>query len=297
MDRLDAMSLLLTIVDTGSLSAAGRRLNMPLATVSRRLSDLEVRLKTRLVQRTSRRLALTDAGQTYVVACRRILEDVEELERAAAGEYAAPKGKLVVSCYVAFGRVHLVPIVAEFLAAYPDVDVRLMLTDGVVSLLEGEADVALRFGPLADSSLKAVRVGAMRQVLCASPDYLATRGMPRVPTDLTEHDCVTFLALKQPDLWEFPGEQIRVRSRLVVNNVAAAVDAAMHGVGIACAFSYLVTDLLRTGRLSVVSLGAEPAPLPVSLVYAAEGLLPLKVRAFLDFCAPRLKARLANTSD
>jgi len=296
MDRLDAMSLLLTVIETGSLSAAGRRLNMPLATVSRRLSDLEARLKTRLVQRTSRRLALTDAGQAYVQACRRILEDVEQAERDAAGEYAAPKGKLIVSCYVAFGRVHMVPIVAEFLAAYPDVDVRLVLTDGVVSLLEGEADAALRFGQLADSSLKAVRLGTIRQVLCASPGYLAARGTPRAVQDLAGHDCVTFLALMQPDNWEFQGESVRVRSRLVVNNVAAAVDAAAEGIGITCVFSYLVAEPVQAGRLNVLSVGVEPAPLPVSLVYAAEGMLPLKLRAFLDFCVPRLKARLTASS-
>jgi DNA-binding transcriptional LysR family regulator len=293
MDRLDAMSLLLTVIETGSLSAAGRRLNMPLATVSRRLSDLESRLNTRLVQRTSRRLALTDAGQAYVQACRRILEDVDQAEREAAGEYAAPKGKLIVACYVAFGRVHLLPVLAEFLAAYPDVDVRLTLTDGVVSLLEGEADVALRFGPLADSSLKAVRCGTIREVLCASPTYLAARGVPRSVQELATHDCVTFLALMQPDSWEFPGESVRVRSRLVVNNVLAAVDAAVNDVGIACVFSYLVADAVQAEKLTIISLGVELASLPVSVVYAAEGILPLKLRAFLDFCVPRLKARLA----
>ena len=296
MDRLDAMSLLLTVVDTGSLSAAGRRLNMPLATVSRRLSDLEARLNTRLVQRTSRRLSLTDSGQVYVQACRRILEDVEQAERDAAGEYAAPKGKLIVSCYVAFGRVHMVPIVAEFLAAYPDVDLRLTLTDGVVSLLEGEADVAVRFGALADSSLKAVRLGTIRRVFCASPQYLAARGTPTTPQDLATHDCVTFLAFMQPDNWEFDGEAVRVRSRLVLNNVAATVDAAAQGVGIACVFSYLTAEAVRAGRLQILSLGVEPPALDVSLVYAAEGMLPLKLRAFLDFCVPRLKARLTAAS-
>jgi DNA-binding transcriptional LysR family regulator len=296
MDRLDAMSLLLTVVDTGSLSAAGRCLNMPLATVSRRLSDLEARLNTRLVQRTSRRLSLTDSGQVYVQACRRILEDVEQAERDAAGEYAAPKGKLIVSCYVAFGRVHVVPLCAEFLAAYPEIDLRLTLTDGVVSLLEGEADVAVRFGPLADSSLKAVRLGTIRRVFCASPQYLAARGTPATPRDLATHDCVTFLAFMQPDNWEFEGEAVRVRSRLVLNNVAATVDAAAHGVGIACVFSYLTAEAVRAGRLQILSLGAEPPALDVSLVYAAEGMLPLKLRAFLDFCVPRLKARLTAAS-
>jgi DNA-binding transcriptional LysR family regulator len=296
MDRLDTMSLLLTVVDSGSLSAAGRRLNIPLATVSRHISELETRLKTRLLQRTSRRLALTDAGQAYVQSCRRILEDVEQAERSAAGEYAAPRGRLAVSCYVAFGRLLLVPIVAEFLAAYPEVDVRLVLTDGVVSLHEGEADVGLRFGPLSDSSLMAVRVGAVRQVLCASPAYLAARGTPVCLQDLAVHDCVTFLGLVQADVWAFRAETVRVRSRLVLNNVEAAVAAAQEGAGITCVFSYLIADAVRAGRLAVLSPGVEPAPLAVSLVYPAGGMLPLKLRAFLDFCVPRLKARLTASA-
>jgi DNA-binding transcriptional LysR family regulator len=197
---------------------------------------------------------------------------------------------------VEFGRVHLVPIVAEFLAAYPDVDVRLVLTDGVVSLLEGEADVALRFGPLADSSLKAVQLGSIRPVLCASPGYLAARGTPHALQDLAAHDCVTFLALMQPDTWEFEGKSVRVRSRLVLNNVASAVDAAVQGVGITYVFSYLVAEAMQAGLLRLLDLGVKPAPLRVSLVYAAEGILPLKLRAFLDFCAPRLKAKLAASS-
>ena len=297
MDRLETMSLLLTVVDTGSLSAAGRKLNMPLATVSRRISDLEVQLKTRLLQRTSRRLTLTDSGRDYVQAARRILEDVDAAERMAAGEYAAPRGKLVIASYVAFGRTILVPIITEFLAAYPDIDVRLRLTDGTVNLLESDVDLALRFGPLADSSLKAVKLGTIKQLLCASPAYLEARGMPRAPQDLTTHDCVTFTTLMQPDLWQFGEESVRVRSRLVLNNVEAAVHAAAGGAGIATGFCYIAIDYLRAGELKLLPLGAAMPRLPVSLVYAAEGRLPLKLRAFLDFCTPRLKARVSQAEE
>jgi DNA-binding transcriptional LysR family regulator len=297
MDRLESMSLLLAVVDTGSLSAAGRQRNMPLATVSRHISELEIHLKTRLLQRTSRRVSLTEAGQDYVQSCRRILEDVEAAERQASGEYTAPRGELVITAVVVFGRQHVVPVLASFLSAYPDIDVRLLLVDGAVNLLENNVHVGVRMGPLADSSLKAIRVGTIQRVMCASPSYLAQRGTPTQPQDLTWHDCVTYLGPMQPDVWEFPvgkaHESVRVRSRLVVNGAEAAAEAALQGAGITAVFSYQVIDAVRDGRLVLLPFYADAAPIPVNLVYALGGLLPLKVRAFLDYAAPRLKARLA----
>jgi DNA-binding transcriptional LysR family regulator len=298
MDRLDSMSLLLTVVDTGSLSAAGRRMRLPLTTVSRRIADLEAHLKTRLLERSSRRVTLTDAGHDYVQACRRILEHVDAAERQASGEYSAPKGELAITVATVFGRQYLVPILTTFLAAYPEIDVRLVLSDGVVNLLESHVDVGVRLGPLADSSLRALRVGAFQRVVCASPAYLAARGTPRQPHDLAGHDCVTFLGAQQGDVWDFPAdkqrEAVHVRSRLVVNGVDVAVEAALAGAGIVSAFSYNVGDLIRSGRLVALPLHADPVLIPVHLVYAVGGLLPLKTRAFLDYAAPRLKARLAK---
>jgi DNA-binding transcriptional LysR family regulator len=297
MDRLDTMRLLLSVVDTGSLSAAGRRLNMPLATVSRHISDLEAHLKTRLLLRSSRRIALTEAGQGFVQSCRRILDDVEEAERQASGEYSAPKGELVLTAALVFGRLYVVPVLAGFLAAYPDIDVRLVLSDSAVNLIESDIHIAVRMGKLADSNLKAVRVGSIRRVLCASPDYLAARGTPQTPQDLARYDCVTFVGPTQPDIWDFTvgntRESVRVRSRLVVNSAEAAVDAALAGVGVTAVFSYHAADAVRDGRLVLLPFYNEAAAIPVSLVYAMGGLLPLKMRAFLDYAAPRLKAKLA----
>lgn len=299
MDRLDAMSLLLAVVDTGSLSAAGRRLNMPLATVSRRVSDLEAHLRTRLLQRSSRRVALTDAGEAYVAACRRILDEVDAAERLASGEYSAPKGELVVTAALVFGRLHVVPILAGFLAAYPDVNVRLVLSDSVVNLLETHVDVGVRIGQLADSSMKALRVGTIQRAVCASPAYLQARGRPQTLADLAAHDCITFFGPSQPDVWEFPllkgRAEIRVKSRLVVNGAESAVDAAIGGAGITSVFCYQVLAALRSGALELLPLGLDHMPIPVSLVHAQDGLLPLKLRAFLDYAAPRLKARLARS--
>src|SRR6202048_4921745 len=173
MDRLEAMSALLAAVEAGSLSGASRKLGMPLATVSRKVSELEAHLRTRLVTRTSRRLALTDAGRSYVAACKRILEDIAEAERAAAGEYSAPRGDLIITAPIVFGRVHVLPVAIEFLKAYPDIDIRVVLADRVVNLQKDDVDLAVRIGELPDSSLIATRVGATRHVICGSPAYFA----------------------------------------------------------------------------------------------------------------------------
>lgn len=294
MDRLDAMSTLLAVVDAGSLSAASRRLGMPLATVSRRLSDLEAHLGTRLLHRSSRRLSLTDAGQGYIDACRRILEDVEAAERAATGEFAAPKGELIVTAPVVYGRLHLLPIINDFLAAYPEIDVRLMLADRTLNLAEDQIDVAARIGALPDSSLVATRVGATSRVVCASPDYLKRHGTPTAPTELAEHDVVTFAGPLAPESWTFEvgGRRVAVpvRPRLSVNTAEAAVDAAVAGVGLTRVLSYQVADAVRAGHLQPLLREVEPPPLPISLVRRGGAHQPRKLRAFLDFAAPRLRS-------
>jgi DNA-binding transcriptional LysR family regulator len=298
MDRLESMSTLLAAVEAGSLSGASRKLGMPLATVSRKVSELEAHLRTRLVNRTSRRLTLTDAGRSYVVACKRILEDIGEAERAAAGEYVAPRGDLTITAPIVFGRLHVLPVVIAFLAAYPDVDIRLSLADRVVNLQEDDVDLAVRIGELPDSSLIATRVGVIRQVVCGSPTYFGRRGTPKSPGDLRTHDCITFEGLTSPAGWGFAvGKStvsVAIRSRLIVNTAEAAIDAAVAAIGVTRVLSYQVAGALRAGTLALALRKFEPAPSPVSLVHAGQGLLPVKLRAFLDFAAPRLRARLAQ---
>ncbi|WP_160106493.1 LysR family transcriptional regulator [Pseudomonas izuensis] len=297
MNRLESMSVLIAVVDAGSLSGAARRLGMPLATVSRKVAELESHLNTRLLHRTTRQLSLTEAGASYVAACRRILEDIGEAERMATGEYASPKGELVITAPVVFGRLHLVPVVAEFLAHYPEIEINLMLTDRVVHLMEEHCDAAVRIGDLPDSSLMATQVGAVRRVVCASPDYLATHGVPTRPADLAEHACITFEVLESVGAWVFETGKsqtsVRVRSRLAVNTAEAAIDAAMLGVGVIRVLSYQVADALGKDALRVVLEPYESSPLPVSLVHKGQTPLPLKLRAFLDFVAPRLRARVS----
>lgn len=295
-DRFKAMSVLLTVVDAGSLSAASRRLGMPLATVSRKISELEAHLRTRLFTRSSRKLSLTDAGQAYVTACRRILEAVSEAEQTVAGEFSAPRGNLVITAPFVFGRLHVLPIVTQFLKAYPEIDIRLVQLDRVVNLLEENVDLAVRIGVLPDSSLIVRRVGEVRRVLCASPGYLARHGVPERPEDLRAHDCVTAENLMSPSAWTFRSGRsertVQVHSRLAVNTAESAIEAAIAGLGLTRVLFYQVAEAVASGRLVLALEAFEPDPWPVSLLYRSQGPVPQKVRTFLDFAAPRLKAAL-----
>ena len=298
MDRLESMLVLITAVEAGSLSAAGRRLGTPLATVSRKVSELESHLRARLLIRTRRGLVLTDAGRAYVAACKRILEEVGEAERAASGEYSAPKGDLIITAPIVLGRLHVLPIVAEFLKTYSDIGIRMVLADRVTNLLEEQVDVAIRIGELPDSSLIATGVGSIRRVVCASPAYFAARGTPKRPDELEAHDCITFDGLASPDAWPFRMRRadalVEIHSRLIVNTAEVAIDAAIAGLGITRVLSYQVATAVRAGALAIALREFEPSPWPVSLVFPGQGLLPLKLRAFLDFAAPRLRERLAE---
>jgi DNA-binding transcriptional LysR family regulator len=299
MDRLEAMSILLAVVDAGSLSAAARRLGMPLPTVSRKLAELEAHLRARLLHRTTRQLSLTEAGAAYVAACRRILDEVGEAERIATGEYGAPRGELTVTAPIVFGRLHIVPVVAEFLAQYPEIRIKLLLTDRVVHLMEEQIDAALRIGELPDSTLMASRVGTVRPVVCASPAYLAQRGVPAGPEALAAHDCIGFDVLESRRAWVFgdgkSAVSVPVIPRLEVNTAEAAIAAATLGVGLIRVLSYQVADAVGNGALDVILQDHEPAPLPVSLVHKGQTPLPRKLRVFLDFAAPRLRARIRQT--
>ncbi len=302
MDRLEAMSVFAAIVDGGSLSAAGRRLNVPLATVSRKLADLELHLKTRLITRSTRRLVLTDAGRDYLAACRQILEQVDEAERAASGAYANVKGQFVVAAPIVFGRLHVVPVAAAFLERHPEVDIQLRLGDRNVNLIEEHVDAALRIGALPDSNLVATQVGTIRRVVCASPAYLARFGTPQSPHDLAAHRCITFDGLDASTAWTFvthDGErrQVPVHSRMTVSTADAAIAASVLGLGLTRVLSYQVADALREGRLVRVLADDEPEGVPASLIYPGQGRLPMKTRAFIDFASVQLRERLASMPD
>ncbi|MFK4525258.1 DNA-binding transcriptional LysR family regulator [Bradyrhizobium japonicum] len=298
MDRFEAMSVVLAVAETGNLSAVARLQKTPLTTVSRRVSELERHLKTKLFNRSSRVLVPTDAGRSYIAAAKRILADVAEAERAAAGEYTTPRGDLSVSAPVALGRTHLQPVITEFLTTFPDVDVHLALHNRLVNLLDEHVHVALRIGPLTDSNLMAMRVGEVRRVMCASPAYLEARGIPKSPKDLSAHDCISNPEVQAPGTWRFRQNQteyvVPVRSRFVVSNLESGCDAARSGLGITVAFSYQVAKAIKSGELIPLLQDFQPPPQPMSLVYPPNRFMPAKLRAFLDFAPPRLRARLGD---
>ncbi|XUM23027.1 LysR family transcriptional regulator [Bradyrhizobium oligotrophicum S58] len=300
MDRLDAMAVLLAAVDAGSLSKASRTLGLPLATVSRKVAELEAHLRATLLLRSAKGLELTPAGRSYVAAARAILEQVAEAERAAGGEYSEPRGDLVVTAPIMFGRIHALPVVTRFLAAYPDVAVDLVMTDRVAHFLDDQVDVALRIGQLPDSRLIATRLGSVRHVICASPDYLATHGRPTTPEDLAQHSVISFQSVSVPGAWPFgvDGAEIHAgfRARLGVNTIDAAIAAGLSAAGLVRALSYQVVDHVRSGRLQLVLEAFEPAPRPAHLVYDGQTRLPLKLRAFVDFAVPLLRQRLVEAA-
>jgi DNA-binding transcriptional LysR family regulator len=300
LDRLDAMVVFLAAVEGGSLSKASRNLRLPLATVSRKVSELEAHLNATLLVRSAKGLELTPAGRSYVTAAKAILEQLNEAERAASGEYTEPKGDLVVTAPIMFGRLAVLPVVTRFLDAFPDVSVGLVMTDRVTHFMEDQVDVALRIGPLPDSSLVATRLGTVRHVICASPDYLAANGAPSTPDDLARHRVISFDSVSVLSSWGFEAEGAEVtasfRSRLSVNTIDAAIDAALSGAGLVRAVSYQIAGHVRAGQLALVLENFEPKPRPVHLVYDSQNRLPLKLRAFVDFVVPRLRQHLIDVA-
>jgi DNA-binding transcriptional LysR family regulator len=291
-DRLKTMAILVTVVDKGSISSGAKALGMPVATVSRRISELEADLKAELVLRSPRGLTLTDTGVAYVAACRRILDNVAEIERGASGEFSAPRGTLTLTAPIVFGRMHVLPVVTEFLKCYPDINVRLQLIDRPVSLSEEHIDMAVRIGPLPDSGLIARKVGEVRRIVCASRSYLETHGEPKAPNDLEGASCIVFDQFLADHAWSFEADgktlRIPVNARLHVNTGEAALDAAEAGLGITRVLSYQAAPGIKAGHLEAILQRWEPAPLPVQFVYEQRALIPQKLRAFIDFAAPRI---------
>ncbi|KAF1004722.1 MAG: HTH-type transcriptional regulator DsdC [Luteibacter sp.] len=295
MDRLEAMSLLLDTLDAGSFSAAARRRGIPVATVTRKIGQLEEQLGTVLLIRSTRRLALTDAGQRYVAGARQVLSQIDEIERDAAGEFVEPTGRLVVSAPRMFGRCHVLPLIGDFLRQHEGITVDLQLTDSNVDLAAGAADLALRIGVLPDSGLIATQLGTMRLLIVASPALLERYPEPTDPRGLAELPEVMVDILP-------PGVASRLHAattdrstrhvRLSVSGAEAAVDAAEAGIGFARLLHYQVVDSLRAGRLRVLLEAHEGEAFPVHFIHAPVAQLPLKTRRFLDHATDRLRASL-----
>jgi DNA-binding transcriptional LysR family regulator len=297
VDRLDTMRAFVAVADEQGFAAAARRLGMSPPAVTRAIVALEDRIGTRLLHRTTRTVRLTEAGTRFLADCKRILGELDEAEASAAGSHAEPRGRLAVTASVMFGRLYVAPVVLDFLALNPRVTARMLFVDRVVDLVDEGLDVAVRIAHLPDSSLTALRVGAVRRVVCASPDYLARRGTPRRLDELAQHDAIVFAPAEAAEDWSFgagsAGETVRPPARLIVNSAEVAIAAAAAGHGITRVLSYQAAAEVRAGRLAIVLAALEPPAIPISVVYPEGRRAAAKVRAFVDFAAARLRADAA----
>ena len=278
MDRFVAMSLFVAVAEQGSLAKAGELLGLSAPAVTRALAQLEQRLGVRLLHRTTRRVRLSEAGERYLDDCRRILSEVREAEDWLRGAQTAPQGVLHVTAPVLFGQLYVMPVVRDYLDQHPGVQAQVALLDRIVNLLEEGHDVAVRIGPLADSSLRAVKVGEVRRLYCASPEYLQRYGHPKTLSDLKKH------------------RQIGGRSaQLVVNTNQAALDAALAGWGIVRLLSYQVAEPIKNGRLQTLLADHSPEAWPIHILHQEGRRVSLKVQLFIELLASRLRANPALT--
>lgn len=298
MDRLDAIGVFAAVAESGSFSAAARRLEVSASAATRAVAALERRLGVRLLTRTTRRVGLTEAGARFLESARRVLAELESAERSLAGSAAEPAGELSLTAPVTFGRLHVAPLVADFLAAFPRVTARLLLVDRVVDLVEEGIDAAVRIGALPDSSLRALKVGEVRRIVVAAPAYLRRCGVPRHPRELAAHRIIAFGGIGTGRQWRFGAGRERlavtVAPVLEVNDAAAAIALAERGDGLVRVLSYQAAEALAAGRLVPLLEPFAPPPLPVQLVHPPGRFLPAKTRAFIDFAAPRLRAALGG---
>jgi DNA-binding transcriptional LysR family regulator len=296
VDKLVAMRAFVEIVDRGSLTAAGGVLDRSLPTMVRTLAALESSLGTVLLRRTTRRMSLTEEGRIYLERCRRILADVEQAEELVGSEAGEPRGPLRVSAPVLFGKMHVAPAVVEFVRRYPKVEIDLLLLDRVVDLVDEGIDAAVRIAALADSSMIAVPVGTVRRVVCASPKLLKAEGEPTRPEDLAKRSCVRFRGLTPANRWyfQYAGREVAVpvQGAFTTNQADTAVEACAAGIGFGLFLSYQVEPEIRARRLRVVLSDYEPPPVPVSVVYSEARMLSRRLRAFVDWMKPRLRAQI-----
>ncbi|MTD95032.1 LysR family transcriptional regulator [Hyphomicrobium sp. xq] len=295
MDHFRAMKAFIAVADAGSLSAAARRMGAPLANISRLLAQLEGQLDCVLIERTTRRMALTAAGRDYLDACRHVIETLEASEGRIAGQSEELAGTIAITAPVSFGRLQIVPLVAEFLSTHPRLDARLLLSDRNIDLVEEDIDVAVRIGDLRDSGLLAQRVGSLRLVAGAAPRLLKGRAIPSSPSDLADRPCITFSGLMQGgSRWVFKSKRhgrkaVRVHPRLNVNTAEAAVDAAISGVGVVRVLSYQAEAAIRAGQLVPLLQQFEDTAIPINLVYRATRSDTPRVKRFVEFAAARLR--------
>jgi DNA-binding transcriptional LysR family regulator len=293
MDRFHLINVFVAVVDTNGFAGAARKLNMSPPAVTRAINELEVHLGLRLLTRTTRTVRVTDAGERYVQDCRRILAEMLEADESVTGMHSSPRGRLTITAPVLFGGMYVTPVVTEYLTRYPEVSASCLFLDRVVNLLDEGVDVAVRIGELPDSSMQAIRVGKVRRVICAAPDYLAKHGIPIAPDDLPGHTIVSASSVTPHPVWKLVenGEtkSIKLEARMITSTNDSAVAAAVSGFGLTRLLSYQVAEHLRTGVLKTVLPDFEPPALPVHVVHREGRHAPQRVRAFIDLAIERLR--------
>jgi DNA-binding transcriptional LysR family regulator len=297
MDHLHLMNVYVAVAESEGFAAGARRLGLSPPAVTRAVAALEDSLGVKLLNRTTRYVRATEAGQRYLDDARRILADVQMANEAAAGINAQPQGHLAVTAPVMFGRMFVMPGIVDYLQRYPKTEVDAVYLDRVVNMLEEGLDVGVRIGDLPDSSMRALRVGSVRLIVCASPDYIQRFGIPQVPQDLAEHTVVASRGVNMSQDWRFEQAgtvtSVRVQPRLTVTTNDAAIAAALEGFGIARLLSYQVADQLASGELKILLEHFEPPPRPIHIVHREGRLASTKVRAFIDLMADRLRKNKA----
>jgi DNA-binding transcriptional LysR family regulator len=300
MDRFQELTAFVAVTETGGFAKAAARLGNSPPAVTRMIASLEARLGVQLFNRTTRNVRLTDAGLRFAERARAVLTALEAAESEAAGQSSVPSGHLTLTASVTMGRSLLPSILNDFLEAHPRVTAKLLLLDRIVNLVEEGVDIALRVGRLPDSSLVSVRIGAVKRILVASPDYLARRGVPREPDDLKQQSIIAFTGLMPDREWRYgDGKRVRrvaLQPHLEINDAVSAIASAERGDGITLCLSYMVADRIASGALVEVLPDHAPPPAPVQLVYPESRLVSPKVRAFIDFSAARLRAALGELS-
>lgn len=286
MDRFDALQAFVKVADLQGFAPAARALGVAPSAVTRLVAALEAKLGVRLLQRTTRSVTLTDPGTRYLARARGILADLEEADGSVEAERAEPAGQLVVAAPLMFGRLHVAPLVCDYLVQHPNVVAELTLSDRFVNLVEEGIDIAVRLGHLADSSLIARKVGETRRIVVASPAYLKKNGVPRDPRELKSHATIRFSGLSATSDWRFrrngKDESVTLKPRFVTNSADAAIGLALRDGGLACVLAYQVAEEVKAKALKVVLTDFAPPPLPIQLVYPTSRLLSAKVRAFVD---------------
>ena len=293
MDLITSMSIFKRVVEAGSFSAVARETDLSQPTVSKHIAELENRLGTKLLNRSTRQLSLTEAGKKYYDRCSLILIDLEELESSIGQCHSEPTGTLRVNVPVSFGRMYLLPVLWEFMSQYPDVKLDLVMDDGYIDLVKEGVDLAIRIGPLPDSSLIARKIGDSPRVTVVSPDYLAEHGEPKTLSDLKEHSCIIYTFLTTRNEWHFNGargeEKLRVNGRFCASNPDAIRAAVIAGIGIAVTPLWLIHDALTQGKVKVILTDYRPTPLEVHAVYPDRRFVPSRVGLFIDHLKASMK--------